>query len=255
MESMIELKNVGVLLCAHSCERHLEECLRPWLNLGANISAVSVPFEEYKGKNIPDDRSQEILQSHGISFFDAPKFIPEAQARNMPLNFLRQQEVELVWLLDGDEIYTEEEIENILAFVNNPINKFNQWFRVNFKNYVFDGKKWIDGFHPPRIYRMDRLGNFYWDNDIDFYPNSDNVPVKQEKVANTEIPRSVAHVRHMTWLNTPEGKRKVLYQEEHFSKNGKNCCSYSWDSEKDCLTLNRDFYKHHKVALPELRED
>jgi glycosyltransferase involved in cell wall biosynthesis len=250
----IEKKDIGVLLCAYDCEENLKACIAPWLKTDANICGVSVPFAEYeKMGSQPKDRTQQILKDSGVKFFDSPKFVSEAKARNMPLNFLKQSGSKLIWLVDGDEIYSSEQIESILKFVNFPINQFSQWFRVNFKNFVFDGSSWTDGFCPPRIFRTENLGEFYWDNDISFLKGSDRI--NQEEVLNVEIPRIIAHVQHQTWLNTDKSRRKIQYQNEHFAHQGKACCSFAWNRAEKRVEFNEEFFSGHGIPIPILHQD
>lgn len=59
-------------------------------------------------------------------------------------------------------------------------------------------------------------------------------------LSNLEIPKSIAHVKHMTWLHS-NGKAKVEYQKKRWGEKG---CSFSWDYKENKLTLNDSFYEN-----------
>ena len=117
-------------------------------------------------------------------------------------------------------------------------------------------KTWTDGFCPPRIFKTEELGEFYWDNDISFYKKGSKEEVtRQEERVSMIIPKGLAHVRHMTWLSNEKGKKKVEYQNRHFGHNGEHCCSYAWSHDKNELIFNEAYYKHHNLVLPTIYED
>jgi glycosyltransferase involved in cell wall biosynthesis len=238
---------IGIIYCAYNCENYIEESLQAFVNLKKQnilsyIAAVSVPFIEYKNIEYNIDNTIEILnnqynQKNIDILYTEPKFIEEFKARNLCLNFLKENNVDLIWMVDGDELYTEQDIKNILDYIE--LNPNHYWYKINFKNYIFDGKQWIDDFCPPRIFRTTsetlRIHKFYWDNDI-AYKNQNNELISYQMLDFLEIPRSISHVKHMTWLHS-NGKSKYEYQMTHFGS-----CGYKWNYELNKLEFNDNFY-------------
>lgn len=235
----------GILGCFYDCENYLPEVLSPWFRLkkelNLSITAVNCLFSEYSslGYKNEDYLTQEIIKKNQFDYkIISPVPQRESEVRNLALSYLLYENVDFIWLLDGDEFYTEEQIRRSINFVKKNIN--NYWFPINFKNYIFDGKQWIDGFCPPRIFNNtleNKIDKFYWDNDI-VYSNGKGY----KTLKSLEIPREEAHVRHMTWLHS-NGKKKVEYQQKHFGH-----CSYKWNDHKNELEFDLDFYS--KRGLP-----
>lgn len=242
----------GILLTAYNFSDTIDQCLTPWMAVedveNLKFCAVSLPFKEYEGKEIPeDDTAEKLTIKYGIDTITEPKYIPEYEARNLAFDKLK--DCDYIWILDSDEVYTEQDIEKIIKFV-----KFNPeiyYFCINFKNYVFDGKCWVDGFCPPRIFKTKRAKGFYWDNDMMYDLDGQNMSYKQMSMA--KIPKNTAHVKHLTWLNNERTKNKIQYQEEHFK--GGFGCSYRWNEEKDCLEFNEEYFKKSGEIKPQLNYD
>lgn len=234
----------GILGCFYGCEDRIESVIKPFEGKSDFLlAATSCPFEGFpnsgRGEVIPKLSSWEYVYSS-----DVP--VSEAGARNMPLNFLLFNDVDWVWLLDGDEVYTEDQIRSIQAYVEGA-GHGDWYFSLNFKNIVFDGSVWVDGFCPPRIFSNRIHGGikeFYWDNDIVY---EDGTNYKQ--LANAQIPRSIAHVNHWTWLNDKVGRQKVEYQRKHFGH-----CSYRWNEGIGGLEFDTDFHNRHGLSIPKLNK-
>lgn len=232
---------IGIIYCGYNTEEYISETIKPWIEakkfFNLKISAVSVPFEEYFSLQQVNDKTTEILKNllekkEIDSLFTEPKYIKENIARNFCLNYLLNYNPEFIMLVDSDEFYTIEQIKNIFKFVEE--NKDINCFEINLKNYILDGKCWSDGFHPPRIFRNnvnDGIAGFYWDNDL-IYKNGKNH--NSNKII---IPKTVAHIKHMTWLNGEKSKLKVQYHMKHFGG-----CSYKWNEENKSLEIDWEYY-------------
>lgn len=246
---------IGIIYCGYNTEEYVIDSITPWiqakLNHDIKISAVSVPFLEYKDLDQKEDSTTSTLHSiyklGGIdSLFTEPKHVKENIARNLSLFSLLAHKPDAIMLVDSDEFYTQEDIKNIFDYVQNTPQY--DCYEINLKNYVFDGKKWIDGFHPFRIFRNDRNGGinqFFWDNDIIFANG------KTHKQTNyITIPKEVAHIKHLTWLDNEKSKLKVQYHLKHFG-----ACSYKWNEAKNGLELDLDYYDKHGYERPIVYED
>ncbi|MGA9770432.1 MAG: hypothetical protein WBV94_15440 [Blastocatellia bacterium] len=173
------------------------------------------------------------------------RFFSEPETRDFALRYLLAEKVDLLWLLDGDEIYEAWQIESIINYVCK--NKLADWYSINFKNYIFDGKVWIDGFHPPRIFWTNRsqgIRKFYSDNVILYCDGRRSV-----ELPCIIIPEQIAHIKHLTWLYA-NGKKKYEYQMKHFGE-----CSYVWNYEESKLEFNEEYYKKYAQQLPLLNYD
>jgi len=246
---------IGILGCFYDCAEDIDEVLQPWGKLKNEseheviITSVHSQFKEYAQMGMPDFDGVTAAKVADNKNVDLPftSMVPltEAEARSLPLGYLLQQEVDMFWMLDGDEFYTYEDINSILNYVIE--NPDYYYYKINFKNYIFDGKKWIDGFCPNRIFwtnKEEKVSKFYYDNDILYESGK-----RQPDLSCSEIPREIAHIRHMTWLHS-NGEKKVKYQEKHFGE-----CSYLWNRDTSELEFNSSYYKKHNKEAPVVNED
>jgi len=269
---------VGIVFCSYGMPELLTESLTPWINartakLGGNefvISAISVPFKEYKGKIQEDMETAERLNAYKASgwidyAFSEPKWEEEKTVRNTALHLLLEEaKCDTIWLADGDELYQLVEIERIMAFIQ--ANPFTVWFRGSLKNYIFDQNTFLkEPFNPPRGYRVNpkgyRLYGFRFDNEMIYTEsNPANNPaegkiariVDHEELPCLTIPKSVAWTFHSTWLSNEKSRLKSEYL---LTRWGSSFCSYLWDYQKNCLVFNPAYYERFGKALPELGWD
>jgi hypothetical protein len=252
---------IGVIFTAFNCKNYVKDSLNPWIEARRTklsnhefvISAVSVPFEEYQGVLDEDDGTTKILQEYlekkSIDFLvDKPRFVKEHVARDNALQLLLKEGIDCLILVDGDEFYTLDEIGKIFNYV--MFNGFVQWFSVSLKNYVFDDKTYLaEPFTPPRIFMNGRNSQqiklLFWDNDIAYGYGNNNV--SYQNFINLVIPKDVAWVKHLTWLNDDISKKKVEYQKKHF----KNICSFKWDEQKG-LMFDEEFFKTTGQPIPRI---
>lgn len=252
---------IGLIATAYNCSEFLEDCLEPWLAFKKekehelSCSFIHNCFYENEELGLPiksQDDTEQILESYydkGLldHYCSSNKYLREHEARNICLKHVLADGVDYVWTLGLDEIFTVQEINKILNFVE--MNTFISWFKINYKNYVFDGKKWVDGFTPPRIFKVNTNGGLkelYYDDDFVYNDGSD-----YKKLSHLEIPKTIAHIKHMTWLHS-NGKAKVEYQKKRWGENG---CSYSWNNEANMLEFNSEYYERHNLPLPILNYD
>lgn len=253
---------IGISAIGYECTEHLDKVLEPWeavKNEGVEvvISASHGIFPETHSLGFPiesNDKSHEIIPAHrtidNFTFLEEPTY--EKDIRNSTLPYLFGQGFDLLWLLDlQDEIYTVKEILNIIKFVNNPINEKIEWFKINFKNYVFTDNCWIDDFIAPRVWKRVRndgvkIKNFYYDNDI-MYEDG----LKAQDLAYTILPRHITFPKHLSWV----GSKDYLVRKIEFQKNHYGDCSYCWNDDTDSLDFNDTYYKKFNKFKPELNYD
>jgi hypothetical protein len=265
---------IGVLYVGYNQESYVSHSLSSWIfakkvNLANHeyiISAVSLPFKEYKERNIIEDNTISILD-HSLeykeidSLIKEPKYISETEARNMSLQFLLANKVDVVILVDSDEFYTLEDIEKIFTYVS--LERWISWFAVSLKNYVFDENTYLKiPFTPPRIFRTVtngyRLLEMSYDNDVTYQttlltPKGDVVRnISHRDLPTKIIPQNIAFVRHLTWLSNEKTKEKIIYQKSRWGENG---CSFEWNNELNALEFSKAYYLSNHKSYPEILKD
>ena len=251
---------IGLIAAAYNCGEYLDDVLKPWSERKDKhdiyISIIHVCFKENQELGLPTrsaDNTEKILEKaleeNIIDYYESTEEpLTEPEARTRCLDDVKKHDIDYLWSLGLDEIYTVEEIEKIIKFVE--FNKFISWFNINFKNYLFENDTWIDGFAPPRIFNArcnEGIKQLYYDDDVIYNDGSD-----YKILSNLEIPRSMAHIKHMTWLNNETSRRKCEYQKSRW---GEDFCSYLWDYDEEKLKFNENYYKIHNKQKPKLNYD
>lgn len=240
---------IGVLACLYGNPDLLPRVMQPWIelkNAGADIviSAVHAQFKEYAELGFADEDRETLSQlESNRHIFDALHIsdtpLTEAQARNIALVPLTRAEADIVWLLDGDELYTKEQILGIIDFIRKT-PRFD-YYHIPFKDIVFDGVHFENGFTPQRIFRTARhsgIGGFVWDNDILWGDGS----IIQSLLPG-EIPRSVAWVEHRTW-RLEDLKKKIAYHNKHFGY-----CPFRID-ESGTPSFDPAYFERYGMEVP-----
>ena len=261
----------GLIYCVYGDPENIEPVISPWIaakkEFDIEISVVHGQFKEYHELGYEDNDLETLAKLKKTDFYDHLycqndywltsrenfRYQTEAEIRDHGAQYLLGRNCDVLMLLDNDEIYTLEEIRNIFKYIRQRNNKGIACFSVHLKNYIFDGKQWIDGFHPPRIFRVNfgdalRLKRCYHDNAFE-YTDQDGNLIKHGDLPNKEIPRRIAHVKHLTWLHS-NGKRKFEYQMRRFG-----ACSYRWNYETHKLEFNSYYYKKRNIPFPEVYFD
>lgn len=251
---------LGVIFCGFNTAQYIPNSLSPWIEarrkqIGGNqivISAISVPFARFPAAR--NDETGEIIKKYFLNgeidqytVNDTP--VEEVAARGDSLNYLKSVGCDAVIQVDSDEFYTLEQIEKILNIVN--FNPFVVWFRLSLKNYIFDGKTYLEEpFQPPRIHRIKTVDGFeaagFWDDNSVFYTNGKNT-YQDRSFPTKTIHKNIIWVKHMTWLNDERGRDKVNYQKSRW---GNDLCSYEWGDEKKELKFNGAYYKRMGMPIP-----
>lgn len=273
---------IGIIFVSYNDLDNVEKSLSPWIHAKDKkldghefiISAISLPFEGYK--DIPgfqeDETTYKILETalmyEKIDFLiTGPKYIKETEARTLgmaPLlleDFKRNPDKTLtmippcdyIWQVDSDEFYTQKEISKIIKFIE--FNPDVTWFKGSLKNYIFDEKHYLEqSFNPSRIHKTKsndfKVYIFNEDNDICYMHTECVTVVPQGFFPSLTIPKNVAFVKHLTWLNNDKSKKKIAYQTSRGWQ-----CSYKWNEEKNCLEFNENYYSKNNLSLPIVLND
>ena len=271
---------IGVIYCCYGNPEYIDDCLKPWIETKKShdilIAAVHGQFKEYNNFGIPDtdeDSIEKLEKSYHRKIIDniyiqnSPWFgdknseniyQTEAEIRDKGLQWLLTQNCDYIWLLDNDERYTVEQINNIINYIKKE--EYITWFSIPFKNYIFDGKSWVSGFCPPRIFKSwssSVCGNIilskcYWDNDFEYIAhNSNNEKISYKDLPTKSIPVDILKggIKHLTWLNS-NGKLKYEYQMKHFGH-----CGYKWNYDTNLLEFNKEYHQKHNIPIPEVFKD
>ena len=141
---------IGLIASAYNCSEFLEDCLNPWLDFKKEsnhelyCSFIHNCFYENKELGLSlnsSDGTESILEAYydnGLldNYCSSQKYLKEHEARNICLKNVLDNKVDYVWTLGLDEVFTVEEINKILKFVE--INSFVDWFKINYQDIFGD---------------------------------------------------------------------------------------------------------------------
>ena len=256
---------IGVLFTVYNCEEYLTDSLNPWFELKEKYDIIfasnSGMFVDYLNLNLPyrNEETLNILNSYDLDFSVITKgkhLLGEDESRNMCLDYLKKKNCDFIWVVDGDEVYTKNQIINILEFVMKNPNY--DYYSVNFKNLTIYKNLFLDYTHE-RIFRTNRHGGidkFYFDNRFLYNDGTDSL-----SAMGIEIPKSVAHITHNSWLSYDSRTLdKITYQRFRYcGPTGdlpEDCrCTFEWDSVNDRLKFSENFHTCRGVEIPVLREE
>lgn len=262
---------IGIIAQGRNCADVLDDVLAPWIKAmekhDIHICLITATFKEMEKLGEPahntDNTWEKFIEysamhPKNISALNLNKYVAESQSRNRGREILMSEEInaDLIWMLDlSDEYYTVEQIDNIVKFVKSE--PFTVWFRLSFKNYVFDVNTYLTSpFTPPRIWRTNiggyKLSDCVYDNDF-VYLNSIGAQISDKQLSNYIIPKSVAWIKHYSWLSDARGKQKCAYQAAHFSHGAG--CSYRWNDKENKLEWNTDYFKKIGEIIPNTAKD
>jgi hypothetical protein len=251
---------IGVLFASYNCADYIDRCFQPWMNLRDQFNLV---LASTNGRYDLSTKESDAKGSHSLVKLigkDLDFLIhssgrdhrwSEEQSRTYMLNFMKDQKVDLIWCVDADEFYSEQNIKDILNYIiSNP--QYDA-YGIQFKNYVFEIPFWIDGFYKEVIYWLDRndgIKFFNFDNDITYNNNKCN-QYNNNKIT---IPKSIAFVDHYTWLNSDSRiPEKIRNQNIKFDGEIRAKCAYKYD-ENNKLVFNELFWKFRNLEIPILRK-
>jgi FkbM family methyltransferase len=256
MENVKSNLKIGVLFASYNCADHIDRCFQPWLNLREELNLVLASTNgrydlsdlkfDYKGND-----SLIKLLGKNLDFLVHSTSVnhrwSEEQSRTYMLNYMLDRKVDLIFVIDADEFYTEEQIRNILKYIKENPNY--DAYNVQFKNYVIKLPYWIEGFNKSVIYWCDRHSGikcFNFDCEIAY---NDGTIIQKNTNVNI-IPKNIAFVEHYSWLeNDPRTKEKTVLQNVKYFGEENLKCSFCYD-ENNNLIVNENFYKKRVGLLP-----
>jgi hypothetical protein len=248
---------IGILLTAYDCEKYIARCLKPWLELRKShdivIACNSGMFSPYLDFGFAEnnDGTLKVLTSSELNFLittTGANLLNEESSRNYCLDYLNKQNVDIVWGVDADEIYTEQEILDIIDFISEHPDRHT--FKVQYKNYTFRYPYYTKGFDKECIYRTNvdgGISHFHFDNYITYQSGRTNSQVGPPLF----IPKDIAYIDHFSWMSDDQRSfEKIVYQESRFDgPEGARCGYKSGGGE---LTFNEAYWQHRSIDLPML---
>jgi len=256
---------IGILLTCYNCSEYVDRCIHPWMKLRDRYNFIfacnSGMFRDYFDLGITENNEETLqkLIKHKLDFLvttSGKNLLDEDSSRNLCLDFLKKQDCDLLVYLDGDEIYTEEQIVSVLDYVQN--NSDYDYYEVFFKNHTIYEGLFLNNFVRSTIYWVKRNGGinrFYFDSDFVYNDPGANY---FNRVA---IPKSVAFIEHYSWLtDDPRTKSKITYQNRRYVGSSGDFpenmrCAFKWDQDRDKLEFNKDFWTNNgRLQVPMLRE-
>lgn len=215
---------LGILFCAYGDIYDLiSKSLNPWISYSKKnnnifISACSFPFFcfPYQDNTETLNVLHDYLEKKQInSLFWGNEELEEKEARNKPLQWLKELKCDVIYLLDADVIVTEQEIENLIIFLEGEKNSPNIYYRINYRNLTFSENSYTDEFNPTHLFWVNKnfyqLKEFYSDNDLIY--RCWGIDLKQTSLIHTHISRDVFFPLHFTWCDKERSIKKVLYQK------------------------------------------
>lgn len=261
---------VGIIFAIYNCEEYVDKCLEPWLKLRDShnliLTCTSGRFKPYKDIGIKDKNQKTIskLVTKELDFIATTageNLIDEDSSRNVCLNYLKPHKCDIIWLVDGDEFYTEKQIKDILNYVES--NPTEEAFSIYFKNYTTDYPYFIEPWSRPTLYRnrlYGGIGDFYFDSFFRFVDGKHSI----DDLHVHQIPKYISFIEHYSWVSREATTDKIRYQKiryaKYWDKHNNKTIEVPEDGRSMCTSvdgkvfLSKKFYKVRGSIMPSLHE-
>ena len=212
--------NVSLVCVGYRCP-DLKRVLAPWLLvkekhkdiLTLNIAWAAAVFNGFGYDGYDNEENAAILREYEaaglLKFIEIKdRKIKDFESRVACWGYLKQFPTDYVQMLDGDELYSYEQILHIFEFIGR--DGFTETYRVNFKNYIGDlaDRAFITDFKPLRIINNQLNGsfaNFNHDND-GLYANGKATQQCSCRI----VPQTKAFVEHKSWCYWDEESKERI---------------------------------------------
>lgn len=251
---------IGIIFSLYGCENYLDRCLSPWIKLRKELNLVLTAcngmYNDFLNYGFQDRSHKSLIKAIGKDFdflmsTTGDYLWDEQNSKNYPLNYLKDRNVDLIWVVDADEFYTEHDIKKIINFIT--LNPDPDAYAVHFKNYTIKIPYWIEGFCRETIYWVNRNGGVS-DFHFDVFMRYNDGKTINETQNFVRIPKKISHIDHFSWLSDdPRIPEKVIYQNGRFWGNEGERCSFFYDEVKG-LDFNQKFYDSRGLQIPILHE-
>jgi hypothetical protein len=261
---------IGIIFAVYNCEEHVDDCLRPWINLREShnliLTATSGRFKPYQDIGIPDKNEGTLkkLANKKLDFLISTageNLLDEDTSRNTCLDYLKSHECDIVWIVDGDELYTESQIKGIIDYIERNPDVLS--FSIYLKNYSIRLPYFEPPWARPSIARVNspygRINRYYFDSNFDYEDGIHGI----NSVETRKVPKNIAFVEHHSWTNKDYTHDKIRYQEVRYDKWYDNDGNLTiWPREARCskksingeIYFNTEYYSIRKEIIPSLHE-
>lgn len=264
---------IGCIYCCYGNPEYIDDCLKPWIEAKKEhnilIAAVHGQFKEYHDLGIEDNdiitqkQLLDRLVNKDLDFayiqneYNNEKiYQTEAEIRDKGLQWLLKRNCDYVVLLDGDEKYTFEEINNLINYIQK--DEFIAVYNIEFKNLTFDNFHYTKGFSPQRVWQVNlnhwKLYKINYDNDC-IYKNVNTGDILSDKdFSHKKIPINLVNPLHYTWNDLERSKLKIKYAEKRWNPPNGNGCSFKISEDGKSIDWNLDYYNRINQNIPELHK-
>ncbi len=238
---------IGIQILAYNCVEAFPIIMEPWIKLKKEFNfdfwVGSGQFKIYQELGYEDlnKGTVELLKTEYANIIDH-LFIPDSdnllsdhEMRSQSIEYFEEKGVDLIWILDADEFYMEDEICRVVKFITS--NSQYDYYNISLKNYIGDGKLWTD-FEPVRLFWTKRYGGVkehYFDNHFSYKDGSE-----YRSRAGITIPKEEAFPLHYSWTDnkniagSSSLKKKIEYQKKYYADG----CGYEWNEEYNKATFS-----------------
>ena len=264
---------LGIIYTSYGMPEYIVKSLLPWIKArreyDIKIAGLNAQFKEYHEMGIVDndtDSEYKLMIAYNKNLIDHleiqridegmdnVKYETETQIRNRGLQFLLKQDCTHILIWDGDEVISEEEIDNLFKYLDKEENQFTPIYKIEYKNLINDENHYIRGFNPKRIWKVDlgewKLSQVIYDNDFSYIYKLTGEPASDSNFAINQIPTNIINPLHYSWLNNERSKNKINYQLKRWG-----ICSYKWNSQDNKVEFDYDFYRKNGLDLPVIYKD
>jgi hypothetical protein len=251
---------IGIIFSLYGCENYMDRCLSPWIKLRKELNLVLTGcngmYNDFLRYGFRDRSHKSLIKAIGkdLDFLittTGDHLWDEQNSKNYLWNYLKDRDVDLIWIVDGDEFYTEEEIKSVIDFVVK--NPDPDAYAVQFRNYTIKIPYWTEGFYRETLYWTKRNGGIL-DFHFDVFVRYNNGKTINETKNFIKIPKKIAYIEHYSWLSDdPRIPEKVVYQNGRFAGEDGERCSFEYDS-KNGLSFNKKFWNSRNLEVPILHE-
>lgn len=223
---------------------YLRQAVEPWVSVCECINIFEGAFQTTINLGYPKrstdgtcEIGQQLAKNHPNATYKEHNYWNEPILRNDHLFWTVRdfgRDDTCLFILDGDEVYTPEEVKKCVEQVQTQWDKYNTLW-VSMKNYM-SPTDFYYGFRVPRFFKLKNAMGFCGYNDIAF---SDGI---QQTDIHGVLPA------HYSWWGLEKAKRKVLWQN-----------TLGWETSHivvdDKVVLNDSYYQNTGKIKPIIYHD
>lgn len=221
---------------------YLQQAIEPWTSVCERIDIMEGAFQTTVNLGYPKrstDKTIDVAKSLQSTYNNVTlmhhNYWNEPILRNDHMFWTVRdlgREDTCLFILDGDEVYSAEEVKRCVEQVTAEWEKNNQWW-VYMRNYIGE-REYYDGFHVPRFAKLEHALGF----------DSYNGLAYQDGVRATDIQEVCP--KHVSWWPLEKAKRKIEWQTKALGW----MCSFKVENNK--VVLNDEYYQQNGKMRPRI---